>query len=135
MSRDIKFEVWDKIDKKMMRAPHIFINGSGVIWENKRDGLFGSDELVATDRYKIRLATGLTDKNGKEIYEGDVVGPKFDKANFVIYRSGSFCLVQDEKDECPLSLGGYINDSFQLDVVGNIYENPELLNKPIQLGF
>jgi uncharacterized phage protein (TIGR01671 family) len=65
--------------------------------------------------------TGLLDKNGKEIYEGDIVDSKLydgTRKNYVVeYRDGSFVIGLTE-------LGKWIEDVI---VIGNIYENPNLL--------
>ena len=63
--------------------------------------------------------TGLTDKNGKRIFEGDCIGCKH---NVVEYYDGTFTINGDR----PLS---WLKNTSNFVVVGNIHDNPELLNK------
>ena len=70
--------------------------------------------------------TGLTDKNGKEIYEGDILKEGRGDSSFiytVIWRTGSWHV---EGIGSTTFLKSIVPDSA---VIGNIYENPELLNK------
>lgn len=137
--REIKFRAWDKememiIYPKKYYAPQ-YKDGHIAEYYNPEENEFHIvyDE---DDKFVLMQFTGLLDKNGKEIYEGDIVmantpyctkDPKeivwddkragfFMKADFVAY---------DPKNLHKLS-------GFKMEVIGNIYENPELLTPPTE---
>lgn len=64
--------------------------------------------------------TGLLDKNGKEIYEGDLTSCLGNKPKEVIFHKGCFCHKVGEKDY-------HIFGEKDWEIIGNIYENPELI--------
>ena len=72
------------------------------------------------DYYHIREYTGLTDKNGKEIYEGDIVEYKTRKPKEVINKDNNFAGFSLKNTD--LFLMDY--DTKEMEIIGNIYENP-----------
>lgn len=79
--------------------------------------------------------TGVYDKNGVEIYEGDIVNDDDLGKGIVIIQSGCFFMMYDAETNMEF-LGiktdkfGRLQEKRLVEVVGNIYENPELLSTP-----
>lgn len=76
--------------------------------------------------------TGLTDKNGKRIFEGDIVRYSiYPPGKFVYgdinYRNGVFGIAEQDCALCVCSADGV--DEYKLEVIGNIHDNPELLEQ------
>lgn len=119
-----KFRAWDKINKGMRSVEEINFNRG----EFESIG-YDITCLLGADKVALMQSTGLKDKNGKEIFEGDVVDYKGRKA--IIKWHGSYAsfiyrfvdeLQERASDWEPLFLACY-----HFEVIGNIYENPELL--------
>ena len=93
----------------------------------------GMDNEIYLNSERYRLDTlgqfsGLKDKNGEEIWEGDIIkmldyggSTKYAK---VIYSRASFVLEDMERND---NYSIVMQDSYQMEIIGNIYENPELL--------
>ena len=80
--------------------------------------------------------TGLLDRNGKEIYELDIVRTFYGKIAVVMYLDGSFKLFTNTTDFKPIGtvIGQNVEENYlgyffqeNIEIIGNIYENPELL--------
>ena len=122
--RDIKFRAWDKKFKKM-----VGLKGVQDFFSIRSDG------LPSNDNYELMQYTGLKDKNGKEIYEGDIVFDGFVNKTVVMYE-GRWQLERkysiDDEDGYreginyqPLFL--WAKNIPAISIIGNIYENAELL--------
>ena len=110
MTRQIKFRVWNKVDK-VLYQPHAV-----------------SDEIFSNSALEVMQFTGMLDCNGKEIYEGDILKYifserlketmekyEFQKKQFgvVEYKGTGFIWIKSKPEK--------------QEIIGNIYENPELL--------
>lgn len=113
--REIKFRAWDKVYKH-------FHEGDLV-----RDYVIG--EFIDNPEYEVTQYTGLKDKNGKEIYEGDIVN-RYANAFGEI---GTFITGEIKMYECAwwidreCETAPLWGEMIELEVIGNIYENPNLI--------
>lgn len=126
--REIKFRAWDKTDKEMVDYFHIQSNnGSVTVYEYSADA-FEDQRLPedATDHidYILMQYTGLKDKNGKEIYEGDIVVTHGWQGAIEMSHTGAYVIAQGSFKEL---LHDYVYNKWDIEVIGNIYEDKELL--------
>lgn len=117
--RDVKFRVWNSKRQTM---------------ENKSALAFDKTGVVLYDYEQLMQYTGLKDKNNVEIYEGDIVRVIDDVGYYgigkIIFNLCSFCFewIDDiESNIEPMITVKKINLNQELEVIGNIYENKELL--------
>ena len=127
MEREIKFRAWDKATKR------IIAEGFHVIGEVTMFGMIEmylsehqcgkSSSLQRMNDVVLMQYTGLKDRNGKEIYEGDVMThPEFKKGAIleVCWRDGYYALSDWDCVRTDFGKG---------EVIGNIYENPKLVEE------
>ena len=146
--REIKFRAWDKILKNMAEVDSILFNftdnascydGEPVKYNVTKEDVAGLSAHIGslTERFILMQYTGLKDKDGKEIYEGDIlkIGDKFGEVLYDEQQSAFIILFyphnKNKKSGCV-----YLPSTWPSpikEVMGNIYENPALKNKQTKL--
>lgn len=140
MSRVIKFRAWDVRNSQMVYEPFLFQKRPDYLDNPEPFVYYGDDrdyeDGIARLCYVMQF-TGLHDKNGKEIYEGDVVRFYIDDEAMqytytVEWDDFSYKLIHATPHLDRLCWGGINRISeigWEVEVIGNIYENPELLQE------
>lgn len=120
--REIKFRAWDKEHEEM------------IGWEQYKDELVAKD--FSDDNLVIMQYTGLKDIKGVEIYEGDIVRYRLDGRGYkfinlkvkYLDQSAGFYLTESCGDRL-VSVISMLNANVSCEIIGNIYENPELIKE------
>ena len=125
----------EQVNMAEEKLPSVWVYGGvlqgegdfSIIYGSKSpDGKFEEKYSVYTET--LGQYTGLTDKNGKKIFEGDIV-LRHDKKAEVRYQPSEFVLVFPDNPypQCGLLTTSCLNEN--KEVIGNIYDNPELLKE------
>jgi len=114
-----EFRAWDK-EKKIMRYEQMWWNDSWIEFISERDNPY------PIQRFIVMLCTGFKDRNKKKIYENDIVRYSDKYTAVVVWKDTGFGLEFLEEVESPQTWY-YLPNSNVLEILGNIYENPELI--------
>ncbi len=148
-----KFRAWDSAKKEMFKDTFA-ITESGQVVVVEQESVASSPDYVFVEHLVIMQSTGLKDKNGKEIFEGDIlkfndewneychegyVDGSVEGVNYVEVVKGEACFEFGKTRYPESSLFIYMEDEhlsfaelvkdkdFEFEIIGNIYKNPELL--------
>ena len=153
--REIKFRAWlnnypnrEEFNNKMYPVTYIdFINQLfGIndihtpidkqIIENENFDIEGSPFSMHFSEGVLMQYTGLKDKNGKEIYEGDIIKMTeglnvndWPTEGEIVYNVSSFVMRTFLKEDMILHLSLNLHDGTKFEIIGNVFENPELLKQ------
>lgn len=145
--REFKFRAWDKDDKKMYKVVSISNSRYGECEQSRvtmcaldKDPTLKETKILESFNYDLMQYTGEKDVSGKEIYEGDIVEfiteryhgtkevhPKIFRSE-VRYIEGGFVITESNEWDtwlCAMTQG----KDMLIEVVGNIFENKELLEQ------
>jgi len=126
--REIKFKVWSK-EQKTMGSPTLYFGRPFTFGEVFR--ALGED-----NNYILMQYTGLKDDNDKEMYEGDVlrfwdrdavIADTDGEIGYVVFNKFNGWVVNKEKYDDEMSYYQILAFCENYEIIGNIYENPELL--------
>lgn len=121
-----KFRAWHNELSRMMSIKNVWFQDNCLEELELNDTVMNDYITAYPDEIELMQSTGLKDKNGKEIFEGDILGTKDSLLNGVVeYRTdlGMFVnsLIRYNNFERLCNIGS------DREIIGNIYENPELL--------
>jgi len=147
--RKIKFRAWDEVRNQWLRITGFETAETSISDGYTLDGIFHDGDYVGRKGVIVTQSTGLKDKNGTEIFEGDVIKYeyledscwgkagvytghiRFDKGVFEIVHHGNRIINYPdgswyEPSKCG-DIKSFMSWVHNVEVIGNIYEDPELL--------
>ena len=133
MNRPIKFRVWDVKNKKFLPESYFAILGNGKLIVTL-SGYYNDFTNTNQDDYVVQQYTGLTDSNDNPIYEGDILkisyGTMGDVIGQVLYEAdeGGYLFQWERKGPNQNYKNLNCDVAFESVVVGNIFDNKELLS-------
>jgi uncharacterized phage protein (TIGR01671 family) len=129
--KTIKFRAWDKNNKRFIKSGQLLL-GNIVAWKNTKEF-----EVGATSDFELMQFTGLHDKNGKEVFEGDVLGGSYENTSVHFCDKCKSYQLSMEEYGCMACQGDVhwsevVEDEKELEVIGNIYEQSHIKEEKVK---
>ena len=126
-----KFRAWDSAKKEMFKDTFAITESGQVVVVEQEDVVCPPD-YVFVDYLVIMQSTGLRDKNGKEIFEKDILACKTDdeviNLNVFWDEEHALFMFESKKYNEQEPLAELVeNNTYPFEIIGNVHENPELL--------
>ena len=128
-----KFRAWDTTKKEMFKDTFA-ITESGQVVVVEQESVVCPPDYVFVDHLVIMQSTGLFDRNNKEIFEGDIITNGKDV--MCMKRHNTLGFYVEQKGKVEFIADSAVLEEFEedakeiadiLEIIGNVYENPELL--------
>ena len=121
MNRIIKFRAWARDDNPFKKGLMSY-----NVYPMLNNEIYIDGDIYYVDKFiELMQFTGLHDKNGKEIYEGDIIlNPLYEEPYIVEYSENLAGYVGWGDDR---ACGCYLITDEDIEVIGNVFENPELI--------
>lgn len=125
-----RYRAWDKEFKEMVQVDALVFEEQ-IIKATYKNGNVVKEDLK---NYVLMQSTGLTDKNGKEIFEGDILSIETDEENVKVKIEVSWdskhalFVFESKKYNAKQALGELFEDNpYPFKIIGNVWEDPELV--------
>ena len=125
--REIKFRAWVKEKKAIFEVVLINYVTKKVTYLLERVGHLLSIRDAKFNDVELMQYTGLKDKNNKEIYDGDIIFLHGSKYKVIFKTEGARFVLRNNEFELEITFIN--NNNKRMEIIGNIYENPELMEE------
>ena len=124
---NLRFKAWDKEDREILEVHGISFDVQGI-WTNEMIDDESDGNFIFLSDIELLQSTGLKDKNGVEVFEGDVVKTKYGEhgrhIGVVTFRHGKFLSIGVKQYE------GYVEElGCMFEIIGNQFEHPHLIKE------